>query len=154
VDIHDYLRILRKNWVTILALVLLGIAAGSVVSILTVPTYQATTKVFISVQSAGTVSDLTQGSNFTQNQVKSYTDVVSTPAVLQPVIDELKLDTTAAELATHVSATTSPDTVVVDIGVTDRSAEAAAAIANQVATSFEETVGALVPGGTGTTSSR
>ncbi|RFA15160.1 chromosome partitioning protein [Subtercola boreus] len=151
-DIHDYLRILRKSWVLILALILLGIAAGSLVSILTTPSFQATTKVFISVQSGGTVSDLTQGSNFTQNQVKSYTDVVVTPAVLQPVIDELKLNTTAAELAKHVSATTSPDTVVVDIGVTDPSPEAAAAIANQVATSFEETVGALVPGGTGSAS--
>ena len=88
-DIHDYLRILRKSWVLILALILLGIAAGSLVSILTTPSYQATTKVFISVQSGGTVSDLTQGSNFTQNQVKSYTDVVVTPAVLQPVIEEI-----------------------------------------------------------------
>ena len=145
-DLRDYLGIVRKSWAIIVALVLVGIAIGSLTSILVAPMYQATTKVFISVQSSGTVSDLTQGSNFTQNQVKSYADVVTTPAVLQPVIDSLNLDMSAGSLANRVTASTSSDTVVVEISVADKSAQQSADIANAVAASFKKTVNALVPG--------
>jgi succinoglycan biosynthesis transport protein ExoP len=144
-ELRDYIRILRKSWVIIVTAILLGLAIGSLFSILATPKYQASTKVFVSVQSAGTIADLTQGSNFSQNQVKSYADVIETPAVLQPVIDSLKLNTTAQDLAKAVSATTSAGTVVVEIGVTDPSPARAAQIANSIAESFESTVNQLVP---------
>ncbi|GGF12769.1 polysaccharide biosynthesis tyrosine autokinase [Subtercola lobariae] len=144
-ELRDYLRILRKGWVIILALVLVGIAVGSLFSILAVPQYSASSKVFVSVQSAGTVTELTQGSNFTQGQVKSYADIIATPAVLQPVIDQLGLKTNAQSLADHVSATTTVGTVVVEIGVSDPSPELAAEVANAIAASFEATVAKIVP---------
>jgi succinoglycan biosynthesis transport protein ExoP len=144
-ELRDYIRILRKGWVGIVALVLLGIAIGSIVSILATPLYQAYSKVFVSLQSAGSVSDLSQGSSFAQNQVKSYADVVTTPVVLQPVIDQLGLKTTATELASRVSASTSTGTVVVEIDVTDKSPVLAANVANAIAASFEKTVSEIVP---------
>lgn len=144
-ELRDYLRILRRGWVFIVAFTLIGIAVASVYSILQTPKYEASSKVFVSVQSAGTVSDLTQGSNFTQNQVKSYADVITTPVVLQPVIDQLNLKTTASNLASRVSASTTTGTVVVEISVTDTSAQASADIANAIASSFETTVSNIVP---------
>ncbi|MDF2442011.1 MAG: tyrosine-protein kinase [Subtercola sp.] len=144
-DLRDYLRVLRKGWIIILALVLMGVALGSVLSLLSTPMYLASSKVFVSVQSAGTVSELTQGSNFTQNQVKSYADIITTPAVLQPVITQLQLPVTAEALAGRVTASTATGTVVVDIGVTDGSPKSAADIANAIATSFEKVVSSIVP---------
>ncbi|MEF2977459.1 polysaccharide biosynthesis tyrosine autokinase [Subtercola sp. YIM 133946] len=144
-ELRDYIRILRKGWIVIVTLVLVGIAVGSVVSILSTPRYEASSKVFVSVSSAGTVAELTQGSNFAQNQVKSFADVVTTPVVLQPVIDQLKLSTTSDQLASRVSVTTSTGTVVVDIAVSDDTAEGAADIANAIAASFATTVSNLVP---------
>ncbi|QWT24875.1 polysaccharide biosynthesis tyrosine autokinase [Subtercola sp. PAMC28395] len=144
-ELRDYLRVLRKGWVMIVVLVLVGVSIAALYSILATAKYQASAKVFISVQSAGTIADLTQGSNFTQNQVKSYADVIITPAVLQPVIDKLGLDTTAESLAKDVTASTSAGTVVVDIGVSDTSAQRAADVANAIASSFEATVSTLVP---------
>ncbi|TAJ50249.1 MAG: polysaccharide biosynthesis tyrosine autokinase [Herbiconiux sp.] len=144
-ELRDYLRVLRKGWVYIVALTLLGIAVAATFSILKTPEYQATSKVFVSIQSAGSISDLTQGGNFAQNQVKSYADIVTTPVVLQPVIASLGLDVDVNQLAKQVTATSPLDTVIVEISVTDTSPRQAAEIANAVASSFESTVSALVP---------
>ncbi|RFA08326.1 chromosome partitioning protein [Subtercola boreus] len=144
-ELRDYLRVVRKGWVIIVAITLAGVAAASLISIAEVPKYLASSKVFVSAESAGSVSELSQGSSFTQNQVKSYTDVVTTPAVLQPVIDQLGLDISAADLAKQVTASTAVGTVVVDISVTDESAQHAAEIANAISSTFETVVAKLVP---------
>jgi len=145
VEFRDYIRAIRKGWVLIVVLTLLGVAIAALISILNTPVYQSTSKVFVSVQSTGSISDLTQGGNFLQNQVKSYADVVGTPIVLQPVIDSLGLDISVDQLAQHISASSPSDTVIVEITVTDKDPESSARIANATATSFESAVGDLVP---------
>ncbi len=144
-DLRDYIRLLRRGWIFIVALTLLGIAVGAAFSILKAPEYQATSKVFVSVQSTGSVSDLSQGQNFAQGQVQSYADVATTPIVLQPVIDSLKLDTTVDALAKRITATSPQGTVIVEITASDPSPEIAARLANGVASSFEKVVTDLVP---------
>jgi capsular exopolysaccharide synthesis family protein len=124
---------------------LIGLAAASAYSLTKVPEYEATSKVFVSVQSSGSVSELTQGGNFAQNQVKSYADVVTTPVVLQPVIAALGLSMDAETLATRVSASSPLDTVIVEITVTDSDPKQAAEIANTISSSFQRTVEGLVP---------
>jgi capsular exopolysaccharide synthesis family protein len=145
VEFRDYIRAIRKGWVFIVILALLGVALSALYSILQTPEYQSTAKVFVSVQSTGSISDLTQGGNFLQNQVKSYADVVNTPVVLQPVIDSLDLDVTVDELAAMVTSSSPVDTVIVEITVSNENPDGAAQIANAVATSFESAVGELVP---------
>jgi capsular exopolysaccharide synthesis family protein len=145
VELRNYLRVLRKGWILIVALTLVGLALGAVYSILKTPLYEATSKVFVSVQSSGSVSDLTQGGNFAQNQVKSYADVVTTPVVLQPVIANLGLQTDVGALAGQITATSPLDTVIVEITASDQSAAQSAQIANAVANSFASTVDSLVP---------
>ncbi len=114
-------------------------------SITRTPEYQATSKVFVSVQASGSISDLSQGGSFLQNQVKSYADVVTTPAVLQPVIASLGLQTDVTSLAKQVTASSPIDTVIVEITASNRDPALAAEIANAVASSFENTVNYLVP---------
>jgi len=63
--------------------------------------------------------------------------VVDSELVLQPVIDELELDTSVASLAGKVSATVPTDTVIIAVGVSDASPQQAATIADAVAASFK-----------------
>jgi capsular exopolysaccharide synthesis family protein len=145
VEFRDYVRAIRKGWVLIVVFTLVGLAVAALISIVRTPVYQSTAKVFVSVQSTGSISDLTQGGNFLQNQVKSYADVVNTPVVLQPVIDSLNLDETVDELSRSVSSSSPLDTVIVEITVADENPDDAARIANAVAESFESAVAELVP---------
>lgn len=142
-DLNDYLRIVRRNWLLIVALSLAGVLGGGTVSILAKPTYTADTQLFVAIQSSGSVQELQQGNTFSQARVESYVQTVASPAVLQPAIDALGLSVTAGELAGAVEATTAPNTVLINVSVADHSPVQASAIAQAVADSLIETVDRL-----------
>ena len=98
-ELRDYLRVLRKYWVLIVALALLGVAIAATYSLVKTPEYSSSAKVFVSTQSSDNVQELAQGNAFTQQRVKTYADLVSTPIVLLPVVGSLELNITAGELA-------------------------------------------------------
>jgi succinoglycan biosynthesis transport protein ExoP len=143
VELRDYLRVLRKRWVLILAMTLVGVAAAAGATILTTPKYEASTLVYIQVQSTGTVGELAQGSAFIQSQVKSFAEVVSTPRVLNSAITSLGLDESADQLAQSVVASAPIDTVNIEITVTRDSPQEAETIANAITASFREVVGEI-----------
>lgn len=135
-DLSDYLRILRRNWMLVLAAALTGLLIGGAVAVLTKPTYTSDTELFVATQSSGSVQELQQGNTFTQARVQSYVQTVESPMVLQPVIDSLGLSQSAEQLAGQVTAKADLDTVLVNISVMDHSPVQAAAIANAVASSL------------------
>jgi capsular exopolysaccharide synthesis family protein len=99
------------------------------------------------------ISALAQGSNFTQQRVKSYAQLISAEGTLAPVIQELHLKTTPVELAKEIKATVPVDTVIIDVTVKDQSPAMAMNIANAVATAFSNSVQILeLPGMTGESS--
>lgn len=142
-DLHDYLRILRRHWIFVATSTLLGLLAGGGASVIVQPTYIAETQLFVATQSSGSVTELQQGNSFSQARVQSYVKTVSSPLVLQPAIDTLGLGVTAAELSKHVSASTDLNTVLISIAVSDESPVRSAAIAQAVADSLIRTVDSL-----------
>ncbi|MCP2369475.1 capsular exopolysaccharide synthesis family protein [Agromyces terreus] len=139
-ELRDYIRILRQSWVLIVLLTLLGVAAGAAYSIAQTPMYSSSAKVFVSTSNGGTIGEMAQGSAYTQNRVKTYADLATTPIVLLPTIAELQLDMTSDELAREVVATTLPDTSLIEITVTDEDP----ALAAQIATGVSESLTAVV----------
>lgn len=140
-ELRDYLRILHRNWILILALTILGGAGAYGYSLLQTPTYEANTELYVSVRSDSSgVSELAQGTNFARQAVVSFVDVVDSAVVLDRVIDDLNLDTTAANLARSVSPSASTNSVIISIRVSDTNAETAAAIANSVGSNFADVV--------------
>lgn len=139
-DPRDVLRILHRNWIWVVAASLVGLLGGAAASMLTRPTYTAETQLFVAIQNSGSVQELQQGNTFSQARVQSYVRTVASPAVLQPAIDSLGLESTAEELAQRVTASTELNTVLINISVLDSSPVQAAAIAQGVATSLIDTV--------------
>ncbi|MFJ4226076.1 polysaccharide biosynthesis tyrosine autokinase [Paenarthrobacter nicotinovorans] len=151
-DLRDYLRLLRRNWILIVAAALIGLLVGGGVSILSKPTYVSDTQLFVAIQSSGSVSELQQGNTFSQARVQSYVKTVSSPVVLQPAIDALGLDISPEELAPRVKASTEVNTVLINVSVSDQSPVQAAAIAEAVANSLIAAVDSLEKPKTGGTS--
>ena len=141
--LHDYLTILRRSWPVILIATIVGTLIALGLSLAMTPVYQATSQLFVSVKSAGAAGDAYTGGLFVQQRVKSYVDVVDSPAVLEPVIEELGLDSTYIGLASQVSATTPPNTVLLNVSATDTSPAQAAKIANAVAASYANEIARL-----------
>lgn len=139
-ELRDYITVLRKGWVLIVVLALVGVAAAAGFSLLKKPVYSASAQVFVSTETSGSASDLAQGNTFTQQRVLTYSNLVSTPIVLLPVIAKLQLDMNADELATMVSATAPTSTTLISISVNDTDPVQAANIANATSQSLTNVV--------------
>ena len=149
-ELRDYLRIVRRNWLLLLLLALVGAGSGAGAGVIQTPTYQATAESYVSLGSASNANDLSQGSAFTEQVVASYAHIAVTPYVLGPVIGELHLGATPAQLAKRVTVDAVAGTSVLDITVADSSAARSAATANAVASRLTGAVTALSPAsGTG-----
>ena len=132
-ELRDYLRILYANWVLILGTTLLGVAAAAAFSYLATPAYEAESRAYVSVRTETQASgDLLQGSNFAQQNMTTFAELATTESVLSPVIEELELDRTEAELAEEVIVTAPADSTLLNITVRDEDPELAAEIANEV----------------------
>ncbi|GLZ41882.1 polysaccharide biosynthesis tyrosine autokinase [Actinokineospora sp. NBRC 105648] len=142
-ELLDFLRALRVRWRWVVAGLLIGTVAATVVTLATTPQYEARTQLFVSTRQGADGTELYSGSSFSQQRVKSYIEVVTTPRVLDPVIAELGLTATAADLATRITVAAPLDTVLVDIAVRDPDGPRAAAIANAVSRSFMSVVESL-----------
>ena len=143
----DYLRSVIRRWQVVLLLGILGGLLGYAYASTLPIMYRATSSVFVSSPRGDTTNELVQGFTFTEKLVQSFSQLATTPAVLQPVIDTLQLDTTPAALAANVSASTPLNTVIVEVTVVNRSAEQSARIANAVTRSLATIGQDLAPEG-------
>lgn len=144
-NVMDYVSALRKQWIAIVAVTVLGAVAGFTVGKLTSPTFQATSQIFVGATAGNTVSELAQGSTFTQNMVQSYVQLATTPAVLDPVIEDLNIDSSAKNLAKRVRVETPINTFLITITVQAVDPDEAAETANAIAAQLPQTVEALTP---------
>lgn len=101
-----------------------AIAVASLVTFQTTPQYESKARLFVSTSPSGT-GDAYTGSLFSAQRVTSYADLVSGQELSRRVIDELGLDMEPTDLAEKISAIVVPETVVMEITVTDPSPELA-----------------------------
>lgn len=144
-ELSDYLATLRRYWVAIVVIMLVGAGTGFAVVRASTPLYKSTSSVFVSATSGENASDLVQGSAYTQNLIQSFAALAQMPSVLDPVIDELKLDVTAQTLAKSISADAPLNTIIIEITVVDASPEMTAKVANAVAKSLATVAQSLAP---------
>jgi len=137
---NEYLLVVRKRFVLFTSIFLVSVVAAFTVTSLTTPTYESTTRLFVSTSANDSASDLLTGNSFTQQRVKSYADIVTSPAVLDAVVAELNLQEFQDKLPGQITATVPLNTVILEITVTDPSPYRAANIANAVANSLEQVV--------------
>ncbi|WP_448073289.1 polysaccharide biosynthesis tyrosine autokinase [Georgenia yuyongxinii] len=144
-ELHQYLGVFRKRWMTIVAVASTALAVTVGITMLMPPQYTASTRMFFSVQGGESITDLAQGSTFTSNQLSSYAEVATTPLVLDPVIGDLDLPLNSATLAESVSITVPDATAILEIAVTEEDPILAATVANAIAAELATTAADLTP---------
>lgn len=134
---EDRTQIVRRIWAVIrrnawiLALfIVLGVAGGWGVSMLMPTKYTSTASVFVSVDSDGSISDAYQSTQFAEQRMQSYAQLVSGDVLAEQVIKDLNLDMTPRDLTKELEATVVQDTVVMEISATDTDAAQAQKIAS------------------------
>ncbi|EOM75961.1 protein-tyrosine kinase [Rhodococcus rhodnii LMG 5362] len=135
-EIQDYLRILQARWKIIAITTVVAVLGALGASLLATPVYQASARLFVSTSAGSSVNEIYQGNLFSQQRVTSYTQLITGETLAQRTIDRLGIDANAAELASQVTATSAPDTVLIDLDVQDASPERARDIANAMSDEF------------------
>lgn len=142
VDLSFLLTALRKLWWVVVLAAVLGAAGTFGYASLQTPLYTATSSLHFSIAQSDSATDLNQGSNYTQSQMLSYAQLVEGSLVLQPVIDELNLETTPRGLSSSISVSIPQDTSTMEITVTsadpERAADLASAISEQLVEVLDE----------------
>ena len=133
-----YREIFRQRWLAILVALVVGAGFSTLVAFSVPPTYSSTATLFLVVDDP--TATLVERSQFSLARVNSYTGLVASSEVLQPVITDLNLDLTVQDLSNTVSASNPNDTVNIAITAQARSASDASAIANAVADSLSRLV--------------
>lgn len=144
-ELSDHIRTLRKNWLLIVLLTFLGLSAVTLLTFTRTPIYESTSTVFVSTQTGGTAAELAQGSTFTQARINTYVGLATTPAVLDPVVAELGMPTSAEALAANLNAVAGQNSTLITITASSPDPAQAADIANAVANSLAKTVPQLEP---------
>ncbi|WP_127573410.1 polysaccharide biosynthesis tyrosine autokinase [Georgenia faecalis] len=144
-DFAHILNVPVKRWRSLLVslLVTLTIVGGATAAMPEL--YSASTRIFFSVQAGETVSELAQGSSFTEQQMSSYAEVARSPLVLDAVVSDHALGVSARELAVSTVVRQPAGTAILEVSVTNRSPEDAAALANAVGGELARVVSTLIP---------
>ncbi|TNM61077.1 hypothetical protein FHN55_17870 [Streptomyces sp. NP160] len=154
-DISSALRTARRLWIAVVALALVGAGVGALVAGLTPARYSSSTSLYFAYDAPADAapSDLVQANNFALQKVFSYQQLVVSPRVLDGVISDLGMNTTAEDLAEDVSVSIAENSVVMTITAQAANPQDAAVLAQSVADNLVKVVvdqlEAPASGGTG-----
>lgn len=139
----DYLRIARRGWLIIVVATLLGIGIAAAYTSTIPTTYEASSRLYVTMATGTSVNDSYQGGMAAQQRVTSYANLATSSNVAERVINDQKLSMSASELQSKIKATFPPATALIDISVTDESPERAKLLTDMVVAQFRRLVDEL-----------
>lgn len=131
-ELRDYLRVLRRRWVSITLIALVVVGAAVAYTATRTPEYGSSARLFVSTSDTDQTA-LMQGGQFSTERVKSYADLITSRELAQRVIGVLHLHTSPTDLSDQVKAKVAVDTVNLTLTVTDPDAHQAQRIAQAYA---------------------
>ena len=132
-----YLRVLRERWRLIIVVMICALTGAGLVTALLPPTYTSKITMYVSARSAGdNAADVYQASLLAQERTRQYAQLVTSTRVSQLVAQRLGLSANPEELASRIEASSSLESVILEVSVKASSADEAAAIANSVGQVF------------------
>ncbi|MEU4814681.1 lipopolysaccharide biosynthesis protein [Micromonospora aurantiaca] len=142
-DLAHFLRdTIGRRWPIVLALTLLCGAFTGVLAERRPPVYRAETQMVVTFAVEKSAAPqprppADEAGRLMQRRVKTYATMMNTPRLTRPVIDSLGLPYTTDDLAGRVVASSTVNSLAIDVAVTDRSAGTAAAIAAALAAELQ-----------------
>lgn len=136
----NYLGSLARRWQYAVAGLVLGALAAIGAFQLMTPEYEANTQLFVSTSGATDLTSIASGGAFSQARTASYAQLLDGRDLAALVIDDLGLTDTPEQLTDRIEASVLPETVILDVDVTDASPEQALAIADSIGRRFSDLV--------------
>ncbi len=138
INLRDFYQFYKKFFLGILVVCLLFVAIALIYNIIIkTPMYSASTTLIL-VKDENSSNESISQSDVMLNQklVSSYSRIIKSRLVLEQVIQSLDLDYDFQELYDEVTVTSVNDTEIMEVTVTDKDADKAFTIANEIAIVF------------------
>ena len=134
--LEDLLHLTRRRIGSLVLALVVCVLASMLFAFVSPSTYTATSQAYLRVKVAGDPAQSTlsqyNAAQLAAMKADAVVPVFTSAAVAQRVVDSLKLDETAEEFASSVSATRVPETVSVQVSVTASSSHRAQVLADEV----------------------
>lgn len=136
IDLKELFDYFKSKVLWVLVAVILAIGVGNVYTILTrIPMYKSsTTIVLVSENTNETYNNTDLQMN--KNLVGTYSEIIKSRKVIEPVISNLGLSYTYEQLRSKVSVESVTNTEIIRVAVSDDEAQTATRIANEIASVF------------------
>jgi len=142
-EFRDVVAALRAGWwLAVMGLVIGGVSALGV-SLLMTPQYTAQTQLFVSTDDSSSTSAVVQGGQFSQDRMSSYAELLGGEELASRILNTSVLHLSTAQLAGEIEVTTVPQTVLLNVTVTDPIPARAQQIAAAIGQEFPKLVGEL-----------
>jgi succinoglycan biosynthesis transport protein ExoP len=140
-QIAKYLVLIKRRWPVIWLCIAVGLGLAVLDIARTPVTYRASAQVFVTTSDVKDASGLFSGNEFAQSRVQTYISVVTSPSIIEPVRNKLGLNLSNRQLTNKISVDAPLNKTLINIHITDGSAQRAAEIANAVASEFIVDIG-------------
>jgi capsular polysaccharide biosynthesis protein len=141
INLRDLFQVLRKRLWLIALIAIIAATISAVISFFVLtPVYQTSTQILVN-QAKSEQQLYNAGAVQTNVQlISTYNDIIKSPAILDTVIEKLKLDGSAKSLSGQIQVTSAENSQVALITVQDTNAKRATEIANTTASVFQQKV--------------
>lgn len=141
ISLKELFQVLRKRLSMILSITLIAALISAIISFYFItPIYQTSTQILVN-QKKQNNSQILAGEVQTNLQlVNTYSVIIKSPAILDQVKKELKLDTSVQGLTSKITVANEKDSQVISVIVQDADPNAARDIANTTAKVFKEQI--------------
>lgn len=146
ISLRELFNVLKKRFALIIVVTLLATIVSGVVSYTVLkPVYKASSQILVSQAAAGNIASLAGISiDADAKFIETYNVILKSPYILDQVIKELDLNTTAQGLNGSVSVAQEGKSQVVSISVENHDPAEAVIIANEIAQVFQREISDLM----------
>ncbi|MER2029106.1 MAG: Wzz/FepE/Etk N-terminal domain-containing protein [Solibacillus sp.] len=142
-SLKEIVKILKQRLRLISMLTVIGIGISAGISFYALPLiYQSQTQILVNSSSEEVYSWQTTETDL--RLINTYNVIMTSPVILNPVIEKLNLNLTPAQLINHISISSANDSKVVNVIVENRDPSLAVEISNTVAEEFKEQIPRLM----------
>jgi len=144
ISLVELFQILKKHIGLIIGAVLGGFVLSAIFTLfIATPTYESSSQLLVS---RPTEENTIQQSQINANiqLINTYEDIITNPVILDPVIEELGLDTTVDQLREQISVSTAEESQVFSVDVTGEDPYLASEIANTTAGVFQNNLDSIM----------
>ncbi|MCU7740169.1 YveK family protein [Priestia megaterium] len=141
ISLRELFQVLRKRlWLIVLITIIAATVSAVISFFVLTPVYQSKTQILVNQAKNDEQLYYNQTVQTNVQLINTYNDIIKSPAILDKVIKELKLDSSAQSLSGQIQVTNAQDSQVAQIVVQDTSAKRATEIANTTASIFKKEV--------------